>query len=164
MQINYADSLQHVLKYEGGYSNNPSDPGGPTNFGITLGDYRKYINPNGTAQDVANMKVSDAEKIYKAQYWDALSCDDLPSGVDFCIFDYGVNSGVGRALKVLVVFRYITDDVKLINAICDERMTFLQQLRTWPVFGAGWSARVAAVRSHALGLAMFPTTPSKGTT
>src|SRR4029450_11832092 len=46
---NYDESLKRLLVHEGGYSNHPSDPGGPTNFGITLHDYRTYIDPDGTA-------------------------------------------------------------------------------------------------------------------
>ena len=82
-----------MLEHEGGYTNHPSDPGGPTNFGITIHDYRRFIEANGTALDVKNMKRADAAKIYRARYWDALRCDELPAGLDYAVFDYGVNSG-----------------------------------------------------------------------
>lgn len=156
---NYDFALNGLLKDEGGYTNHPSDPGGPTNFGITLTDYRKYIDKNGDANSVKNMTVAQAKSIYRKRYWDALKCDDLPSGVDYCIFDYGVNSGVGRARKILAKFENITDSVKKINAICDERMNFLRGLKTFPVFGRGWTSRVAGVRKNSIRLAT--TTPAK---
>lgn len=185
--INYDACLKRVLRYEGGYSNHPSDPGGPTNFGITIADYQKYINPNGTAADVRNMTVDQAKTIYRVRYWGVSHCDQLEPGIDHCIFDYGVNSGVGRAGKVLrrlighptntsvitpEVIRAANarDQVDLVNAICDERLRFLQRLRTWPVFGKGWGSRVVDVRAFAGALAkgqppitgIPPESPGKG--
>ena len=97
----YDEALKRVLEHEGGYSNHPSDPGGPTNWGITIFDYRKYVNPKATAADVRRMTVEVARKIYRDKYWNALRCDELPAGVDYATFDYGVNSGISRAAKVL---------------------------------------------------------------
>ena len=57
--INYDDALRRLLAHEGGYTNHPADPGGPTNFGITIFDYRKYVKPNATAADVRAMKLED---------------------------------------------------------------------------------------------------------
>lgn len=163
MLINYEDSLKRLLKDEGGYSNHPSDPGGPTNFGITIIDYRKYVKPTATADDVKHMQLSEAKTIYKAKYWDAQKCSELPSGVDYCVFDYGVNSGVGRTKKVLAKFKDIKDPIKLINAICDERMAFLKRLKTWNTFGVGWSRRVNGVRAHSLELARVKLPHGTGT-
>lgn len=166
---NYDASLARVLKHEGGYSNHPSDPGGPTNFGITIHDYRRYIKASGTATDVRAMKLADAARIYRARYWDALRCDELPAGLDYAVFDYGVNSGTGRAAKVMQRLVGIgsgaamTDAViaavrnagpsALIGRLCDERLAFLKSLKTWPVFGTGWGRRVAEVRRDALAMA-----------
>ena len=115
------------------------------------------------------MKVEEAKAIYRAKYWDAMRADELPAGVDYCVFDYAVNSGTGRAPKVLqrVLGSRVTgrmDDATvaaagdrepraLVQAICDERMRFLQALKTWPVFGKGWSRRVGEVRAAALAMA-----------
>lgn len=153
MKQNFQECLKRLLVHEGGYSNHPSDPGGPTNYGITITDYRKYIDKGGTASDVKNMSIEDAKRIYKSKYWDAMGCDSLPSGVDYVVFDYGVNSGVSRSLKVLKQFDNIKDPIAKINAICDERMAFLKRLKTWPVFGTGWSNRVKEVRAFAIKLA-----------
>jgi lysozyme family protein len=159
----YDEALRRLLLHEGGYSNHPQDPGGPTNFGITIADYRKYLKPGASADDVRAMKLDEAKGIYRAKYWSALRCDELPAGIDDSIFDYGVNSGIGRAGKVLrrVIGMsdttwIVTDDVicevdrrdskKVIAAINDERLRFLQSLPTWPIFGKGWSQRVDDVR------------------
>ena len=170
MQSNFETCLSLLLTHEGGYTNHPSDPGGPTNFGITLEDYRRYVKVNATAADVRRMKLDEAKIIYREKYWDAQRCDELPAGVDYAVFDYGVNSGIARSGKVLrrllklpddsgtvndaVIAAARTSDPKsLISAICDERLRFLQSLRTWPVFGAGWGRRVAEVKSVALKMA-----------
>ena len=152
MKSNYNDCLTRLLKDEGGYSNNPNDPGGPTNFGITLKDYRLYVNPQGTANDVRSMTVDQAKTIYKSKYWDALSCDSLPSGVDYSCFDYGVNSGLGRPRKALQRFKSLSG-IQLIDAINDERMAFLRSLNTFPTFGRGWTRRVNGVREYSKFLA-----------
>jgi Glycosyl hydrolase 108 len=147
----YDEALRRLLAHEGGYTNHPSDPGGPTNFGITIYDYRKYVKPNATAADVRAMTVGEAKAIYRKRYWDAQRCDELPAGVDYSVFDYGVNSGIGRSGKVLrrVVglpdnTHVVTDEVLRavarrdpnapVVAINDERLAFLKRLKTWPVF------------------------------
>src|SRR5258708_3451478 len=152
MKSNFNDCLNRLLKDEGGYSNLAADPGGPTNFGITLTDYRKYINPKGTALDVKNMRVEDAKSIYRTKYWNALNCDQLASGVDYTAFDYGVNSGLGRPRKALQQFKSLSG-TQLIDAINNERMAFLLSLPTFPVLGNGWTSRVNGVREYSKFLA-----------
>jgi lysozyme family protein len=166
----YDEALKRLLVHEGGYSNHPADPGGATNYGITIGDYRMYVNRNGTARDVKNMSVETAKQIYREKYWNLQRCDELPAGVDYAVFDYGVNSGVGRSGKVLrrlvglsdhthkiddaVIAAAARRDPKmLIDAMCSERMRFLKALRTWKTFGAGWSRRVKEVRAAAQAMA-----------
>src|SRR5579885_858697 len=162
--------LARLLGHEGGYTHHPADPGGATNFGITISDYRRYVKPDATASDVRNMRKEEAAAIYRARYWDALGCDDLPAGVDYAVFDYGVNSGIGRAGKVLRRVLGLADDTHavnatvlgalvrrdpqaVVNAICDERLAFLRRLKTWPVFGRGWERRVSEVRAASLRMA-----------
>ncbi|ARP98206.1 glycoside hydrolase family 108 protein [Pseudorhodoplanes sinuspersici] len=170
MKDTYDEALKRLLAHEGGYTNHPSDPGGPTNFGITIHDYRKYVKPNATAADVRAMKLDEAKAIYRIKYWDTQRCDELPAGIDYSVFDYGVNSGIGRSGRVLrrVVglpdtTHVVTDEVlravsrrdpkALVTAINDERLRFLKSLKTWPVFGKGWGRRVAEVRAFSLKLA-----------
>jgi lysozyme family protein len=162
----YDAALARLLAHEGGYTNHPADPGGPTNFGITIADYRKYVKHDATAADVRAMRLDQAKAIYRAHYWNALRCDEMPAGVDDAAFDYGVNSGVARVIGVLqrllgapaddrvtdaLLARIgARDAAALVTLLCDERLAFLKRLKTWPVFGAGWSRRVAEVRSAAL--------------
>jgi lysozyme family protein len=171
----YEPALRRLLVHEGGYSNHPSDPGGPTNFGITIADYRRYVKPAATAADVHAMPVAEANAIYRARYWEAMRCDDLPAGLDYAVFDYGVNSGNTRAVKVLQRILGLADDgkmadavlaaanksdaAKLVTALCDERLRFLQSLKTWPVFGAGWGRRVAEVKAAGLAMASAGVAP-----
>lgn len=166
----YSTAIAHVLANEGGYTNHPADPGGPTNFGITLADARHYWKANATASDVKAMSLDIAKQIYRAHYWNALSCDLLPAGVDYCVFDYGVNSGVSRSAKVLqrilkveadgvigpqtIAATNKVDPANLVGAICNERLAFLRSLRTWRVFGRGWSARVTEIKATSLRLAL----------
>ena len=166
----YDEALRRLLLHEGGYTNHPSDPGGPTSYGVTIADYRRYVKPNATAADVKTMKLDDAKAIYRRRYWDAQRCDELPCGVDYAIFDYGVNSGISRSGKVLRRIvglpdrtHLVTDEVlraiacrdpkALINAINIERLAFLKGLKTWPVFGRGWARRVDEVNSASLRMA-----------
>jgi lysozyme family protein len=166
----YDAALARLLVHEGGYTNDAADPGGPTNFGITIFDYRKYVKPDATAADVKGMKLDEAKNIYRSKYWAAQRCDELPAGVDYAVFDYGVNSGIGRSGKVLRRCLQLADNTSVVNdavlaaaraadakaliaAICNERLRFLQRLRTWSVFGKGWGARVAEVKAYALQLA-----------
>lgn len=159
MQSNFNDCLTRLLKDEGGYSNTPGDNGGPTNFGITITDYRKYIKKTGTATDVKNMSVDEAKVIYRQKYWNSLGCDNLASGVDYTVFDYGVNSGVGRPRTCLK--RFNLTGVALINAINDERVGFLKNIGVGhnAKFLTGWLARVARVRQHSLDLSKTPSSP-----
>jgi lysozyme family protein len=175
----FDEALRRLLAHEGGYSNHPADPGGATNFGITLADYRQYVKRDATAADVRGMKVDQAKAIYRARYWNVMRGDELPAGVDYCLFDYAVNSGTGRGPKVLqrllgcpvtgrmddiTMKRARARDAKrLIGEICDERLAFLRSLKTWPVFGNGWGRRVREVRAVALAMAERAGVPANDT-
>lgn len=166
---NYEAALARVLKHEGGYANHPSDPGGATNFGITIANYARFKGRSVTIAEMRAMPLADAKAIYKASYWNVLRCDALPAGLDYAVFDYGVNSGPARAAKVLqrllglaangamtdavIASARREDSSALIAALCDERIAFLKSLKTWPVFGAGWGRRVSEVRRDALAMA-----------
>lgn len=170
MKSNFDKSLSAVLVHEGGYVNHPRDPGGATNKGVTQAVYDGYRSRRGlerqTVKMISNGEVGD---IYKYQYWDAVRGDELPSGVDYCVFDFAVNSGVSRAAKYLQAAVGVKQDGKIgfatldavntasasgtITAICDARIAFLKNLGTWDTFGRGWAARVAGVRKLALSMA-----------
>ena len=144
---------------EGGYVNHPRDPGGATDRGITQRTYDAWHDAQGRQRKpVRGISKAEAEAILSAQYFDTVHFDALPSGVDYAVADYAVNSGPGRAAKVLQRVLGVADDgvigtvtlaalaqrdpEAVITAICAERMRFLRGLRTWDAFGRGWTARV----------------------
>ncbi|HEX2753704.1 MAG TPA: glycoside hydrolase family 108 protein [Alphaproteobacteria bacterium] len=175
MNRNFERSLSLVLKSEGGFVNDPHDPGGATNLGVTIATFRQYVNPNGTVADLKALTTAQAGKVYKGQYWDAVKGDQLPDGVDYAVFDFAVNSGPGRAAKFLQAIVGVSQDGQIgpatlaaaanlprstiIQNICDNRLTFLKGLPTWSRFGRGWSSRVASVRTVALAM-VGPTAPT----
>lgn len=169
MKQNFDAALQHVLKDEGGFSNHPKDPGGATMKGVTLDTYRSYKkNQHLTAEDLNKITNEELRDIYYRRYWNAVKGDDLPSGVDYCVFDCAVNSGPGRATKLLQevigvksdgVIGPITlaaiksaDPVELIHKYTDKRIQFWRSLPTFETFGKGWIARGERVQKAALGM------------
>lgn len=169
MQQNYDAALKRVLAHEGGYCNDKDDPGGPTNYGITIFDARMYWKRDADADDVKAMPRDVACRIYKSKYWDAMRCDELPSGIDYAVMDFGVNSGVPRSLKYLEAIAGVPVDGKpddvlirtianmpakaIITELCDKRLAFLKGLKTWETFGNGWGRRVREVKEAALKMA-----------
>lgn len=163
---NFAKCLPLLFDHEGGYSNDAHDPGGPTKWGITHIDLAAWLGRKVTTQDVKNISQDLAAKIYKAKYWTTVHGDDLPSGVDYMVFDYGVNSGNSRSAKALQkivgvkvdgIIGGITlaavnraDPIDVINKLAAQRLGFLQRLRTWIYFGKGWNRRVVQVKTNSL--------------
>ena len=169
MKDNFPKALAAVLVHEGGFVNNPKDPGGMTNLGVTKRVWEEW---KGQAVDEAEMRALTPEKVaplYKAKYWDMVHGDQLPSGVDLCVFDCAVNSGVKRAAKFLQRAVGVDDDgvigrgtlaavealapEEIIDRFCAERLSFLEALPTFATFGKGWSRRVAGVKTESLNLA-----------
>ena len=101
MRQNFEQCMGWLLEHEGGYVNHPSDPGGETNLGVTRAVYEQYAGRQVMDGEMEGLTHDDVYPIYKENYWDRLRADDLPSGVDFCTFDWGVNSGTSRAAKAL---------------------------------------------------------------
>jgi lysozyme family protein len=165
MKTNFPKALALVLQSEGGYSNNPNDPGGPTMKGVTQVTYNAHRARNGlalqTVQLISGAEISD---IYKSEYWDALNADNLPNGVDYETFDFGVNSGIHRAATLLQSILGVTadgaigpatiaaarvDTPAVIQRLEGARVAFQQHLATWGVFGRGWSNRDTSVENAA---------------
>lgn len=172
MNKNFAMSLLLVLRHEGGFVDHKSDPGGPTNLGITLATYKKCINPKGTIAGLKALTKEQAGECYRRQFWNAINGDLLPDGVDYAAFDFAVNSGPARAVKYLQSAVGTKQDGKLgpetlaaikehpaarlVNALCDSRLVFMRGAKgkdgapLWPTFGKGWTRRVAECRKEAL--------------
>jgi len=163
-------SIKETLKWEGGYSNHPNDAGGPTNWGITIADARKYWKRDASAEDVKAMPKSVAVDIYTQKYWKTsyYDCDKLDGGVDLATFDFGVNSGPSRAKTYLDKVVGGTA-VETVNKLCDERLAFMKRAKNsktgqplWPSFGKGWTNRMNGIRAKSLDLAKG-IKPSTGT-
>ena len=157
--------MPFIFKAEGGYSDTPGDPGGPTNFGITLATLKAYEgNPNLTAQDVKNLTPATAKEIYRSNYWNRMQCGALPAGLDLEVFDFGVNAGPGEAVKALQRIVGVTADGSigpitlaaigqfkprdLISQYSEARLAYYKGLNN-PEFEQGWTARVAQIQTAA---------------
>jgi len=168
MQENFNKCFRAVLKSEGGFSDNKSDPGGITNLGVTKSAWEAYVGHPVTEADMRALTPDKVEPFYRKRYWDVCRCSELQSGLDYLIFDVAVNSGTGRAGKFLQAELGVAVDgvigngtmaayklrsgetVKLINDIADKRQAFWESLKTYPVFGKGWKRRGDEVRATAL--------------
>lgn len=165
MKDNFEQCLAMLLKHEGGFVNHPKDPGGMTNLGVTKKVWEEWV---GHPVDEAAMRAlgpQDVAPLYKKNYWDRVRGDDLPTGVDYSVFDIAVNSGVSRAIKFLQAACGVAQDGSigpatlaavaqhnprdLATAVCEKRLAFLQSLPTWNTFGRGWNKRVAEVEETA---------------
>jgi lysozyme family protein len=95
-------AIERVLAREGGYVNNPSDRGGPTNYGITQATYAEWLKAHAMShRDVRGITRAEAVQIYRERYWTSSRCDELPPSVRDIHFDAAVNHGPGRATKLL---------------------------------------------------------------
>jgi lysozyme family protein len=168
MNHNFDQCLALLLKHEGGYVNHPADPGGETNLGVTKRVWQEWVGHDVSEKEMRNLTPTMVAPLYKRKYWDACHADELISGLDYCVFDVAVNSGVGRAIKLLqssvgatpdggygsitaaLVREAEKDPVKLIESFSAKRQEFLESLKAFPTFGKGWSRRVAEVKEVAL--------------
>jgi hypothetical protein len=158
-----------TLAQEGGYVDNPQDPGGATNMGITLATLRHWRDDDSLGPEaVRTLTRSEACEIYRADYWHPAACGSLPRGVDLMVFDCGVNSGPRTSVKMLQRTVGVTDDGSvgpitlgavhamdvrtLIDQLAEARLAFLRGLDTFPIFGAGWTHRIDTVRAAALAM------------
>ena len=157
MNKNYDRCLEMLLKHEGGYVNDPNDPGGRTNLGVTQKVYEDWVEREVTEQEMRDLTVNDVAPIYKNKYWDKGKCEDLPSGVDWCVFDWGVNSGMSRSAKALQRIAGVTADggigpmtlqavndfepLDIIIKMHTSRQHFYEGLSTFVNFGRGWTRR-----------------------
>ncbi|MCG7357127.1 hypothetical protein MHL39_10800 [Roseomonas mucosa] len=165
----WSSCISSVLVSEGGFVNNPADPGGATNRGITLAALSEWRGRACSVAEVKALAEQEAREIYRARYWNPIQGDALPAGLGLALFDFAVNSGISRAVKTLqACMGFSTRDcdgvlgpatlrailarppAKLISALCDARLAFMRSLRTWATFGRGWSNRVAKVLKEAL--------------
>ena len=161
MKQNFSASLTNVLTSEGGFVMNPKDPGGMTNLGCTKATWESWVKHPVTELDMRNLKPNDVAPLYRLKYWDKVSGDLLPSGVDYAVFDAAINSGTGRAVKLLQeILKTDVDGIvgsqtlkklaarnplELIAEYQEHRLAFLKTLPAFSDFGHGWTNRVLHV-------------------
>jgi hypothetical protein len=163
MKSNWAKSFALLIKSEGGYVNNTADPGGRTNLGVTQAVWENWIGHTSGEKEMKSLTPEMVKPLYKKKYWDACRCDDLPSGIDYLVFDFAVNAGVGRSAKTLQKVVQVPVDgaigpktiaavnatKDLIEKFSDEKATFYKSLPTFSQFGNGWMNRIAQVKQDA---------------
>jgi lysozyme family protein len=167
MASNFQECLDLVLKSEGGWVNNPADPGGETNLGVTKRVWEEYIGH--AVQSLKKLTKDDVAPLYELKYWRPCYCEVLPRGLDFVVFSMGVNAGPGRSIKLLQQsIGCVPDGVigpktrnlisssngaTLIAKFSETRREYYNSLKTFPIFGKGWLARVDREEQEALGMA-----------
>ena len=140
MTGNFDSAFTALLGNEGGYSNNPVDPGGETMYGIT----KRVALKHGYTGDMRALPLELAKSIAKAEYWDPIKGDQLPAPLDFQVFDAAYNSGAARASEWLQKASEAPGDVASVVMRFDAyRLLFLDSLPIWPSFGRGWTRRIA---------------------
>ena len=165
MQSNWGNAFKMMLASEGGYVNHPSDPGGMTNLGVTKRVWEEWVGRESNEKEMRSLTPEMVEPLYKRKFWDACKCDDLPSGIDYLVFDFAVNAGVGRSAKILQTAVGATPDggigpmtlasvnaipeAELIEKFSQAKEDFYRSLNTLETFGKGWLNRVAAVKVKA---------------
>lgn len=173
MKENFDAALKHLLKSEGGFTDDPRDPGnklpdgraGCTMLGVTQASWESFIGKRTTKEKMRQLTPADVAPIYRKKYWDAVRGDDLPSGLDYLLFDFAVNAGPGRAIKVMqqslnvtadgVIGRITMKAIKdaepqdLIEKFSEAKTEYYRSLKTFETFGKGWLNRVAEVKGFA---------------
>lgn len=149
--MTFDDAFDRLLGSEGGYVNNPQDPGGETKWGISK---RSYPTLN-----IKDLTRDEAKAIYRTNFWNRIHADELPDGVAFQTFDFAVNSGIETAIRYLQRAIGVADDghwgpvsknrilglteSDIIMRLNAERLDFMTKLSNWQNASRGWTRRIA---------------------
>lgn len=144
-------AFDRLIGHEGGYVNDPKDPGGETNWGISKRSYPKL--------NIKKLTREGAREIYRRDFWQRIRADALPDGVAYQLFDFAVNSGIETAVRYLQRALGVADDghwgpvsqqaanntseTDMIMALNAERLDFMTRLKNWSNDGKGWTRRIA---------------------
>ena len=156
--MSFQTALAHILRWEGGYSEHPADPGGATNYGITQATYDAWRRSRGLpTRSVREIAREEVEAIYLERYWTpsgALEWDQRGHpGIALYVFDSAVQHGVRRAKDLVkAVGEGVLDNYPIqgLGFLHRERVEFYLRLETFPTFGRGWMRRVADILAQAL--------------
>jgi lysozyme family protein len=169
MKENFDACFAKVIQSEGGYVWDKDDRGGETNLGVTIGAWGAYLNRAIQPGEMKALTQETVKPFYKSMYWDKVKGDDLPAGIDYVVFDFAVNAGVGRAAKFLQRAVGAVDDGvvgsgtlalvakttpgKLLQNFAEQKEAFYNTLAdknpTQQKFLKGWLARVDHVQTAA---------------
>jgi lysozyme family protein len=176
MKENWERSFELMLGSEDGFSDDPRDNGnklpdgrpGSTMLGVTQYNWENWTGHQVTHEQMKKLKPEDVKPFYKKKFWDACRCNDLPEGIDYLVFDFAVNAGVGRSAKTLQSAVGATPDgsigpltlaavakqseTELIDNFSAAKVDFYVGLNN-PTYEDGWLNRVKHVRTAALGMA-----------
>jgi lysozyme family protein len=163
---NFKDCVKVTLGIEGGYVDNPNDPGKATNLGITIGLLSQYEGKQATDEDVRNLTVGEALQIYRSVFWDKCQCDKMPKSIALVVFDAAVNSGPRRSIEWLQHALGVSVDgaigpqtlgkleeanlAEVVHEATADRLNFMMKCVDWEEFKNGWSARVDHICKLAL--------------
>jgi lysozyme family protein len=164
---NWQRACAVTLDFEGGNDDDPRDPGGRTSRGILQREWNQYLAAHpgqGLPSDVWRAPQHSIIDIYHNQYWQPMAGDYWPTGMDLVVYDAGVNSGTGKALRwsrstlaqqtgtfpaLAALATHSSQQVALIKRFSTSRLSFLEALGTWRTFGKGWAHRVAGIEAIA---------------
>ena len=149
--MNFDSAFDRLIGHERGYVNDPNDPGGETNWGISKRSYPDL--------DIAALTREDAKAIYLKDFWLPVQGESLPASIAYQLFDFAVNSGIDTAIRYFQRALGVADDghfgsyskaiaaktseSDMVMGLCAERLDFMTRLRNWPNHGKGWARRIA---------------------
>lgn len=155
--MNFDDAFTRLLGNEGGLVDNPADPGGLTQWGISQRNY--------PGVDIRSLTQDEAKSIYFRDFWNPIG--DADAAIKFQVFDFAVNSGIQTAIRKLQAAIGVADDGHwgpmsaarlasmdkndVLMRFIGQRLRFWTALSTWPTFGKGWANRAATDLDYAAG-------------
>lgn len=168
MRKNCALWLDTVRNFEGGYVNDPQDPGGATKYGISTPTLSAHLGRPATPDDVRNLSSETANSILLTNYWNKIRGDDLPGGLDLALGDAVVMSNMGTMVRLLQGILGVEQDgfvgprtieaarkadtAATVRRLFDARLDYLRTLPTWSRFGLGWGNRCMDLEGDCLAL------------
>jgi len=166
MKSTFGISLQVLFEREGNFSNLPHDE--VTNHGVTLPTWQEYVGHPVSIEEMRELSVEDVAPLYRTQFWDRCSCDNMPIGVDAYLFDFAVNSGVHAACTVLQKIVGVMSDgtigrltiaacasmnrTTLLEQLHQARWQFIEKVPNFALYGKGWLNRITIVHRFCIHL------------
>ncbi|MBP8005363.1 MAG: glycoside hydrolase family 108 protein [Acinetobacter sp.] len=163
MSLTFNQVFERTIVHEGGWVNNPKDPGGETNWGITIATARA----NGYQGPMKSLTRKQASEIYYKAFWLRANCEQYTGAISYQLFDAAVNHGIGNAIRMLQRAVGVVDDGKVgpitlaaiksmtlddvLVLFIAERLEFFTRLSTFNTFGRGWARRVVGNLRYAAG-------------